>query len=223
MIDAEVKVFAGAGAGAARDPDDLASTHPLAALDIDLPEVAVERVEAVPVVDPDPLAEAAGCAARRAPVGVGDEAVGCGHDLLVVEAEVPTVVAVIEEPVLFARGHRVADRRLRVAAVARVGHGSVEPADDAVDLVGRTAVVEVGGHEVAVAQVGKAQETAAAGAILAADARGRHLFGIEVDDPLLGLGIRQRQRRRGGRDGGDDGQDGGYDRHQRTPGHAAGD
>src|SRR5205807_2850294 len=120
----------------------LPALDPLAALYEQLPEVAVEGVETIPVVDPDALAEAAGGAARGAPVRVADEAVRGGDDLLVVEPQVPAVVAVVEEPVLLAGGHRVAGRSLGVTAVAGVGDGSIEAADHAVDGVGGPAVVE---------------------------------------------------------------------------------
>ena len=140
-VHAEMQVRPGAAPGVPALRDDLAAGNRLTGAHVDLRQVRVAGAEPVVMIDDDGLAEA-----RIDRVGTrqGDAPVGGGQHVLIRQAVIPAVVAVVVQIVAAARRHRVAAGKARVDAVAPLRHRAVEAADPVVDAVVRIAVVEDG-------------------------------------------------------------------------------
>src|SRR6267143_5074877 len=121
VIDAEVQVWAGGGAGHARDADDLTAPDILPLRHVDARQVTVEGEQPVAVVDLDRLSAQARFAAGDEPVGQHHAAGTRRRDRLVVEAVVVSVVARVVQVVVAARRLRETrvERRVRTAHAGR--------------------------------------------------------------------------------------------------------
>ena len=138
-VDAEVEVRAAAAAGVAALRDHLAARDRLARRDVNAGEMRVARAVATRMVDDDRLAETR---VDRIRAGELDRPLSRREDVLVGEAVVPAVVAVVVEIIAAARRLRVTAREAGVDAVAAKRDGAVEAADLVVERVVGIAVVE---------------------------------------------------------------------------------